>query len=75
MALLRIELLTGTVDGINTVFFTSADYLTGSVRVFRNGLVGLQPLTDGWSEAGGKKIVMDEPPKTGDVLQAYYRPI
>jgi hypothetical protein len=67
-----IEKLQGAVNDINVTFETSRPYITGSVKVFRNGLVGLEPLTDGWSELGGTRVRLDEVPKTGDILQVYY---
>jgi len=67
-----IEKLQGAVNNTNTTFYTSRPYLAGSVRVFRGGLVGQDALTDGWAELGGKKIRLNEAPKDGDILQAYY---
>jgi len=67
-----IEPLAGPVNGSNRVFETTTDYVPDSVRVFRNGLVGVEELTDGWVELRPRKIRMKEAPKVGDVLQAYY---
>jgi hypothetical protein len=67
-----IEKLEGAVNGFNVTFFTSRAYISGSVRVFRGGIVGQDALTDGWNELGGKKIRLNEAPKEGDILQAYY---
>jgi hypothetical protein len=66
------ETLVGAVNDFNTVFYTAADYVPGSVRVVRNGLLGSAPLTDGWYELGGKKLQLKEAPITGDVMRAYY---
>lgn len=70
-----IQVATGTIDGVNTVFETSADYVTGSVQVFLNGQLKRVDLEDGWVELGGKKVKLNEPPIVGDVVQIYYRPI
>lgn len=51
---------------------TSASYVAGSVRVFRNGLLLEPSLVDGWTELGNKKILLKEAPKDTDIMQAYY---
>jgi hypothetical protein len=70
-----IERLTGTTNGANRTFETSTDYKPGTVRVFRNGMLNEKSLVDGWVELGGKRIRVHEPPKTTDIMQAYYIPI
>jgi len=67
-----VEKLSGVTDGFNTVFETSRSYAAGSVRVFANGIVGEGSLSDGWKELGNKRILMNKPPRSGDVIQAYY---
>ena len=69
-----IETLSGSANGTNTIFKTSASYRPGTVKVFRNGLLGERALVDGWTELGFKRIKLDEAPVSGDVLQAYYIP-
>lgn len=69
-----IENLQGIANGVNTIFRTSAPYKTGSVRIFRNGLMGKSPLVDGWVELGGDRLQIKEPPIQGDILQVYYLP-
>lgn len=64
--------LDGICNGINTYFETQSQYLAGSVRVFRNGALLEGSLSDGWTELGNKKILMKEPPKATDIMQAYY---
>lgn len=71
----KIEKLSGLANGFNTIFETSMVYTPGSVRVFRNGIVNEASGPDGWTELGGKRISMKEPPKTTDILQAYYIPM
>jgi hypothetical protein len=79
VALPKIERLSGPINGANLIFETSAEYVPGSVRVFINGLLGLQPLVDGWTELGGKRIRLNEAPANSpgdpDVIQAYYLPL
>lgn len=62
----------GSVDGVNTLFWTSASYVPGSVRAFVNGQLKRQDLDDGWIELGGKKVQLKEAPRTGEVVQFYY---
>jgi len=69
-----IEKLSGVTNGFNMVFKTSRSYIPGSVRVFVNGIVGEGSLSDGWKELGNKRILMNEPPRPTDVMQAYYIP-
>lgn len=72
MELPIIEKLSGQVNGTNVVFETSRGYVPGSTKVFINGLVGLELLTDGWTESGNKIVKLKVPPRVGDVLQIYY---
>lgn len=67
--------LVGTANGFNKLFETPTDYLAGSVRVFRNGVLLEASLPDGWTESGGRKILLKEAPKDTDVMQAYYIPV
>jgi hypothetical protein len=69
-----IEIASGLVDGLNTVFQLAAPYISGSVEVFLNGQAKRQDYDDGWSELGGNKIQMKQPPELGDVVQVFYRP-
>lgn len=72
MALPVFERLDGVTDSNNKLFLTSANYVTGSVRVFRNGALLEGSLVDGWTEMGSKKILLKEAPKDTDIMQAYY---
>lgn len=74
LAIPTIEKLSGPTNGFNVVFETSRGYIPGSTKVFRNGLLGLEELTNGWSELGDKKIKFKEPPQDGEVFQIYYLP-
>lgn len=67
-----IERAVGPTNGTNRLFRSTADYVPGSVQVFRNGLMGERTLVDGWNELGGRKVRVQEAPETGDVIQLYY---
>jgi hypothetical protein len=67
-----IEVATGLVDGVNTLFQTTNPYLTGSTRVFIDGLTTVAINADGWSEVPPSVIVLKEAPRVGDVVQVYY---
>lgn len=69
-----IEPLSGAVNGTNQDFYTSAQYQTGSVQVFLNGQLKRVDLADGWIEMGLNHVRLNEAPKIGDVVQAYYCP-
>lgn len=64
----------GAIDGFNTIFYTPTAYLSGSLRVWRNGVLLRADLVDGWVELGAGKFQMKEPPKAGDTLTVYYVP-
>lgn len=72
MAYAKIEQLTGSVNGTNVQFDTTYEYRPGSVRVFVNGVVNRQIDDDGWVEVGFKRIRLNEPPRVGEVVSAYY---
>lgn len=71
----RIESPTGAVNGVNKIYYVSADYVPGTVRVFINGQVKAPELEDGHTELGGRKINIKEAPRIGDVVRIYYIPI
>lgn len=69
------EVAFGPVDGVNKQFTLSAMYVPGSLRVWRNGQLKRADFVDGWKELGSNKFEMKEPPKVGDVVQAWFRPL
>lgn len=75
MGLPRFELLSGTVDGVNNVFYTSVAYTAGSVAVYQNGQLILNPVPE-WTETNPVtgEITIDPTctPKTGDILAAFF---
>lgn len=70
-----IEVTVGVVDGINRIFEVSTDYKTDSVVVFLNGVSKVQQFSDGWVEMGMRRIRLNRPPKSGDVVFAYFIPL
>ncbi len=72
MNLATIESLNGARDGVNTVFTTPSDFAAGTVRLYKNGLA---QRSSSYTTSGTNVITTEEPPKPGDVLQAFYRPI
>lgn len=78
MPLPRFEVPSGTIDGVNTIFFVSQPYRPGSTAVFLNGLLTERSLVDGWFEtdpAIGQVTLKEAPKSIGDcpdVLQIFY---
>jgi hypothetical protein len=68
----RIATAVGVVNGSNVIFETPGDYIPGSLRVWRNGLVNRPTDPDGWVELSGKKFRMNTAPLPGDVIRVYY---
>lgn len=77
MALPIIEVPSGAIDGINTVFVTSQPYAPGEISVFLNGLLQRKDFDDGWIETnpGAGIVTLKEAPQTTDVVQVYYLPV
>lgn len=69
-------LLGGAVNGINTQYTVSSGiYLTGTLVVYRNGLVQLQGAADDWEETvpGSGTFDFNTAPATGDILTVEYQ--
>ena len=64
----------GVTNGVNTTFFTPDGYVSGTLRVWLNGLLMRADYDDGWTETGPNKFQMKQAPHVGDVVQAYYVP-
>jgi hypothetical protein len=69
-----IEVLGGAVNGTNTIFTTALPYGAGGLVVLINGQMKRQDLEDGWTETGPSTVTLTIAPKTGDQVQAIYRP-
>lgn len=67
----KLEQLTGTIDGVNTQFTVSSDYVAGSVVVFLNGQAIVGHVTE--QPPRTLEFPADCIPKAGDHLYAYYR--
>ena len=63
------EIATGAIDGVNTLFSTSKDYVVGSVRVFTSGRLWETVTT----ELGNKQVQLQEAPLEDDLVVIYYR--
>jgi hypothetical protein len=56
----------GTMDGVNTHFETVYDFVSGTTRLYMNGL--RQTFLDSYSESGTKGLELSFAPLPGDVL-------
>lgn len=65
--------LTGSLDGSNVVFQVGNNFLTGSLNIWRNGI--LQFLGDDYTETGVKEITfaVSETPQSSNKLIAKYK--
>jgi hypothetical protein len=74
MAQPQFEVLTGTIDGVNTTFTTSVPYTPTTTAVFVSGQLKRPDLDDGWLETDPTTGTIDFKiaPIVGDVLQAFY---
>jgi len=72
----KIEVPSGVIDGVNTLFITSEPYVAGQLYVFLNGLLQRRDYDDGWIETNPATgaVTLKEAPQTTDVLQVYYIP-
>lgn len=70
-----IEVAVGVIDGVNTTFRVSVMYVPGSLQVWLNGLLLRKDWDNGWVELGSNKFRLKEAPISGDVVQAYFRPL
>lgn len=68
------ETPSGAIDGSNRVFALSRGYRPGSLAVFRNGLLLVQSLDDGWEEidAAAGVFRLRQAPVPDDTLLAFY---
>ena len=76
MALPRIEIAVGVIDGVNVTFYTpTVPYLSGSVRYYLNGqlqtddcVIEVNPQSGEVRVDGNGQI----PPRVGDVVHLFY---
>jgi len=69
-----IENAIGSINGVNRLFRTTADYQPDTLKVWLNGLLLKKDGSDGWAEIGGKRFQMHEAPHVGDTVRVYYMP-
>jgi hypothetical protein len=64
--------VTGSRNSINTIFTTTANFITGSTRVFRNGLRMTNGAGYDYTETSTNQITFANPPDSGDLLIVEY---
>ncbi len=64
----------GDIDGINTVFTLSHEYIGNSTVVYVNDVPRIKSAVNGWSETSTleRKVTLNIPPILGDTLQILY---
>jgi len=70
------SLLSGTVNGVNKIFTVSNGiYYTGTLTVYRNGLLQLQGSSDDWIELSPASGTFEfvTAPETGDIITVQYQ--
>ena len=70
----KIVKMLGTPNGVTTQFSTPSAFVSGTIRVFLNGLV-YEAADDkwGWTEVSDTVIDFTTPPKTDDILECFYQ--
>lgn len=62
------EVPSETIDGVNVNFTTSVDYVSGSLRVYQNGLRLKEGASNDYITTGTNGIQFNDAPETGDIL-------
>jgi hypothetical protein len=70
--LVILEEAIGTIDGVNSLFRTSAPYIQDSLYVFLNGLLKKRDWDDGWEEIDEYSFRLKEAPQFGDTVYVIY---
>jgi hypothetical protein len=68
----KLERPTGDVDGVNRDFDVSLPYQSGTVRLWRNGVLVRAADDDGFEELGGTSLRTREALLPGDTITARY---
>lgn len=63
------DILSSSIDGVRTRFFTTSEYKTNSISVWLNGLLLPQFM---YSEYNSIAIDLVDPPLVGDTLEVMY---
>lgn len=66
------EVPVGTIDGANALFTTSNNFISGSTRVFLNGMRLLPGLAHGYRETSVNQITLTSAPLNGDEIVLDY---
>lgn len=61
------EALTGSKNGVNTVFTTASAFRANTTAVYLNGLREFH-----YAETGASQITLEDPPLSGDTLRIDY---
>jgi len=59
-------------DGVNRVFWTTFNYVSGTVTVWKNGVRLVPDWDTGYEELGARQVRLREAPLPGDSLNAKY---
>lgn len=68
----KLEKPIGAIDGVNRTFVVLYPYQSGTVRLWRNGVLVRPADDDGFDELGGISIETREAPLPGDTLTVRY---
>lgn len=66
------EVPTGVIDGSNTIFTSSQDYMPGTLQVFLNGLFQAEGGDFTETDPASGTFTFVEPPWVGDSIQIVY---
>jgi hypothetical protein len=64
--------LTPAPDGVTQIFWTSVEYISGTVSVWRNGVRLVASWDTGYEELGNRQVRFREAPLIGDSLTAKF---
>lgn len=67
------DTLSGAIDGANTQFTTTFDFVPETVNVYLNGRLKVKDWDDGFWVTGTRLVTMKEPPLLDDTLEIEYR--
>jgi len=70
----HLEVPTGTIDGINSTFYTTLSYQSDTLKVWYNGDLIRRDDDDGFVETNSStgEFTMKETPRVGDTVFARY---
>lgn len=64
--------ITGAINGVNTTFTTSENFISGTTRVYLNGLRLTNNVSNDYTEVGNNQISFVMPPDAGDLMIIEY---